>query len=71
MSERLTMPQAIVVRAIFEENEAWEECKQVEPNVVKALDILPDTSGIADCNVVWQDIFEDVIKKAKKAEVFS
>lgn len=69
MDETLTMPQAIAVRAIFEENPAWEDVQLLYPSVIKALDMLPDTSGIADCNVIWRDIFEDVIKKAKRITV--
>lgn len=61
----MTEPEAIAIRAIFESNPGWQDVKELEPNAVKALAMLPDTSGISDCNVFWQGIFNDAMVKVR------
>lgn len=62
---RVTGPQAVYIRACFTSNPEWDRIKIIEPRVVKALEMLPDLSGVNDCNILWREIFIDAVEQAK------
>ncbi len=59
----LTNKQALSMLAKIVPNPGFGDMCLHHPNFKKAVDMLPDTSGFRACNIMIQEVMQDVIKK--------
>ena len=60
----LTPRQAQFIRIGFQTTPGWEELAETNPRFVQALEALPDETILRRCNVMLQEMFDDVKREA-------
>ena len=66
----LTRQQTKIAIAILENNPAYKDMREGFPLFAKAVDLLPDTSGIRILNPIVRDVLNDVIESARYLSAF-
>ena len=66
MNNPVTEHEARAAQLLLKRTAGWDEFAECFPKTARAVEMLPDTSGLEDINPICRDIIEDAIRRVRR-----